>query len=123
MRCLVLSVLFALFIPFNAEAGHCRGPHAGDPGCDDSGSNSGIYQFEGFTSASNMVVGAVRFSGMHAACQAEFGALARFCTSKEFLLSLEQGTPDEPAWVHPVLDFTNNQDLFNSSWQLPYQAQ
>ena len=65
--------------------------------------NSNFFEFVGYSSAT--VQGDVGFVGMHAACQAEFGALVRFCTSKEFVLTPIQETPTVAAWVHPVISF------------------
>jgi hypothetical protein len=39
--------------------------------------------------------------GMHRACQKDFGALARMCTSKEFWTSPSVEIPPIAAWIQP----------------------
>ena len=70
---------------------------------------TGHFEFVGFTDdVLGTVDGAVGFDGMHAECQADFGPDARFCTSKEYLLTPGHVAPNTPAWVHPITDFVRN---------------
>jgi len=60
---------------------------------------STTYRFKGF---SNLKVdGAATVGGLHQACQARFGKIARACTTAEYMLSPKPRYPTEHAWLIP----------------------
>ncbi len=59
-----------------------------------------VFEFVGFSTET--VVGDVFFTGMHAACQADFGLNSRICTTPEYALSPNATVPIVPSWVQPV---------------------
>jgi hypothetical protein len=65
---------------------------------------STVYQFVGYAGPTEGAAGGI--VGMHAICQAEFGELARMCTSKEFWTSPEAVGPLPlllSAWIQPSI--------------------
>jgi hypothetical protein len=77
---------------------------------------SDTFEFVGFSTAT--VDGGARPSGLRAACEADFGLGARFCTSKEFYLSPVQSIPTEDTWIHVTSGFTNGASGHCNLWSV-----
>jgi hypothetical protein len=54
---------------------------------------------------------------MHAECQADYGATARMCTSREFWLSPNAVAPADNAWLHPEIIAIDRASTINRSWE------
>ena len=96
----LIVVLFAFLYVSPAYAVNCD-TNPTHPQCTGGGgSAAGPYGFAGYSSGT--VAGDVGFPPLHAACQADFGNLARMCKSVEAALSPNFSASATPAWVQPV---------------------
>ena len=89
LKVLLSAALVAMMM---AGPAHARGERFEPP-------PSGVFEFVGFSTGT--VDGSVGVLAMHAACQTDFGADTRMCTSEEYFRSPGAADPgSDSAWVH-----------------------
>lgn len=98
MKRLVLFVLVALIFPLNADAFHCKGSHADEPGCDSSPTNSGPAMM---VDADGQVVGIITDLNHDFAdivIRLDSGPVLAIATS-EYLADIDTGSRTDTRWT------------------------